>query len=86
MDRWQIVGLVGFGVFTLVNGVLIYILMQHRTDIRRGQSPSSGPSWAGEINLLFHAQYDERGRKLKAWIWVVSALQFVSGVLAVYRV
>jgi hypothetical protein len=86
MDRWQVVGLVAFGVFTLVNGVLTYVLMQHRTGLRRGESPSSGPFWAWQVNVFLHAQYDERGRRLKPWIWVVTALQLASALLVIQRV
>jgi hypothetical protein len=79
----QAVALVAFLALTVVNGVLTYVLMGHRTDRRLGEDRSGGPSWAWQLNVYLYASYDERGQKLKRWVAACTVLQFVAAVLVV---
>ena len=83
MNRGQIIALIAFVILSLVNGILTHMLMRRRTDLQPGQNPQSGPSRAWQLNVYFYARYDERGRILKAWIVVVTALQFAAAMLVV---
>jgi hypothetical protein len=83
MTRGQIIALLALALFAIVNSILVYVMMQHRVDLRPGQSRSSGPSWSWQLNVLFHAEYDETGERLRRWVGITTALQIVAFLLLI---
>jgi hypothetical protein len=71
-----------FLVLGFANLILLSKLLEHRTDLPRGENPYGGPSWSWQVNVLFRATYDERGKRLKPWLWVGLALQMLALVAA----
>jgi hypothetical protein len=63
---------------------LLQAFLAHRTDLRPGQSPYSGPSWSWQINVFLEAEYDARGRLLRRW-WAAAMLAFLAVIIALVR-
>ncbi|MDQ6831168.1 MAG: hypothetical protein M3081_20075 [Gemmatimonadota bacterium] len=73
-----------FGTLALLNLVLGNILMLHRTDLKRGEGRGAGPGPGWQYNVFVHAQYDQFGQRLKRWLFLSLALQFVAGATFVF--
>jgi len=55
-------------VILLIEVILGSALAQHRIDVPRKAPLWSGPSRSWQVNKLVHAKFDERGRRIKAWV------------------
>ena len=55
-------------------------LTEHRTDIRRGQSPGAGASPIGLLNVMRPSNYSDKGRSLLRrlyWLQVAWAITLI---------
>ena len=76
--------IVAWVALVLIQTILLSILLEHRTDIGRGDSRHAGPSWSWQLNVLLHAEYDERGQRVKRWVLALTAVQLVFLVVIVW--
>jgi hypothetical protein len=67
--------ILAFAAVVLIQTILFSKLSEHRIDIARGDDPAAGPSWIWWENVLLHAKYDERGQRVKRWVFALMAVQ-----------
>ncbi len=71
------IGGVVFSVASFAVALLWRPLRRHRTDLTRGQHAKEGSELLASLNILNSDNYDQDGKKLLKWMYVLTICQLI---------